>query len=508
MQLGNNRIAKNTFMLYLRMLISTVVSLYTSRIVLNVLGVEDYGIYNIVGGVIVLFSFLNSSLTTASQRYLSIAVAAEDKENEQRLFSSVLMIHIAICVVVFLLAETIGLWFFIHKIDIPSARIGAAHFVYQTALVNTMWGIMKVPYNAAIIANEHMSFYAYTSIAESLMKLCSVYLLLWILIDKLVLYSLLGLTISIIVFCWYKYYVEHHFVGYKFRLVIDKIYLRQLINFSSWNLFGGVADLANKQGSNILLNMFCGVVLNAALGIASTVRSTLFSFVSNLQIAANPQIIKSYSLGELSYYRTLVFRISKYSFYLMLLLAIPFTFNVDYILKLWLITPPPYTASFLILMMLFSLIDALHGPLWISVQAVGVIRNYQIVTSIVTLLNLPLSYWALSKGAQPEVIIIISIFVSIAVLAVRLIYSKILAKISLTSYFSRVISPICLVTILSLPLPFYLSTRFSDSFEKLIVVGGLGMMCVIVSIMTIGVTHSERRTLVRMFSRRFVHKRK
>lgn len=495
MEKKSKRIAKNTIMLYIRMLLSTIVSLYTSRIVLNTLGVEDYGIYNIVGGVIVLFSFLNTSLTNASERYLSIAVEKADGRDTQQLFSSILIAHILVCVFILVLAETIGLWFLLHKIEIPANRMNAALIVYQLALLNTCMGVMKVPYNAAIIANEHMSFYAYTSVAENIMKLLIVYVLLWVAMDKLILYGILLLLVSFVIFFWYKIYVEHHFDNNNFQLKIHKTYFKGILSFSGWSLFGSVADIGYKQGSNIILNLFYGVTLNAALGIAETVRSTLFSFVSNLQIAANPQIIKSYSSNKIAYYDALIFRISKYSFYLMLFFAIPFVLNVNYILNVWLINPPEHTATFLILMMIFCLIDALHGPLWISVQATGKIRNYQIITSFLLLLNLPLSYLMLSLGSHPEVIIKVQIVISFLTLLFRLYYSAVNANLSIGNYLSSVLLPVLLVLIVAIPVPIYVSSLFHDDFNKLIITGLISIICILLSVLIFGMKQEERNVV-------------
>ena len=275
-----------------------------------------------------------------------------------------------------------------------------------------------------------------------------------------------------------------------------------MISFSGWNLFGSIADIGYKQGTNIILNLFHGVALNASMGIATTVRSSVYSFISNIQLAANPQIIKSYAINDNGYYTSLINRISKYSYYLMLFLAIPIIINIDFILHLWLGQSPDYTSSLVVLGLIFCLIDCLHGPLWTSMQATGKIRNYQLCVSIVLLLNLPLSYIALYSGYSPNSILWVQIAVSVLTFLVRLIFSKKYAKVSVRSYLKEVILPIVIVTITSIPLPFYLSTVIPNDLEKFFITGLASVLSVLFTVSLFGMNQHERQQTINIIKKK------
>ena len=501
-KLETKKIAKNTILLYFRMILGMVVSLYTSRVVLRVLGVDDFGIYNIIGGVIVMFSFINTFLTSACQRYFSFSIAKDSIEETRKVFSTSLFIHFVVLVLFAIVAETIGLWFVYEKLVIPGGRMTAALWVFHIMVIESCLSIFKVPYNATIISEEKMDFYAYTSIIENILRLVVVYLLVIISMDKLILYALFHIGVTIIMLLWYKVYTEKKFSYCSFSLAYDKSYFKQMISFSGWNLFGSIADLGYKQGTNIILNLFHGVALNAAMGIATTVRSSVYSFISNIQVAANPQIIKSYAIKDNGYYTSLINRISKYSYYLMLFLAIPIIINIDYILHLWLGQSPDYTSSLVVLGLIFCLIDCLHGPLWTSMQATGTIRNYQLCVSIVLLLNLPLSYMALYSGYSPNSILWVQIAVSVLTLLVRLFFSKKYAKISVISYLKEVILPIVIVTIMSIPLPFYLSTVISNDLAKFFITGFTSVGSVLITVGLFGMNQHERQQAINIIKKK------
>ena len=389
---NSKRIAKNTLLLYFRMILIMVVSLYTSRIILNELGVEDFGIYNLVAGVVILFSFLSNAMITATQRYLSIAIGKKDEKYIQAVFSTSLLSHFFLIFFIFLAAETIGLWLINAKLEIPADRMSATNFVYQLAILTTCVNIIRIPYNASIIANERMSFFAYVSIVETFLKLAVVWALAITPGDKLVIYSFLLLLVAIVIDIAYWYYCQRFLLANKFYLKTNKKLFVELTSFSVWNLFGGLADIGYKQGTNIILNLFWGVSINAVLGITNQIRNALVPFIGNLQLAVNPQMVKSYALGDYEYFKILVYRISKYSYFLMLIIVFPIIFNIDLILELWLKNPPEHTAIFAILTSVYCLVDSLTGPLWAAMQAGGKIKRFQIVTGICLLLNLPVSY--------------------------------------------------------------------------------------------------------------------
>ncbi len=497
-QLQTKKIAQNTILLYFRMILGMVVSLYTSRVVLQVLGVDDFGIYNIIGGVIVMFSFINTFLTSACQRYFSVSIAKDCIEETKNIFSTSLFIHVLVLLLFAFFAETVGLYFVYNDLVIPDARFTAALYVFHIMVVESCISIFKVPYNAAIIAEEKMDFYAYTSIIENVLRLVVVYLLVIVPFDKLVVYAFLHILVSFIMLLWYKIYADKRFSYCSSSLKYDKTYLKSMVSFSGWNLFGSIADLGYKQGTNIILNLFHGVALNAAMGIATTVRSSIYSFITNIQVAANPQIIKSYTVGEYDYYSNLICRISKYSYYLMLFLAIPVIINIQYILQLWLGEAPEYSASLIVLGLIFCLIDCLHGPLWTSMQATGKIRNYQLLVSIILLLNIPFSYIALKIGYSPNSILVVQILISIITLIVRFVFSSKYAELNVDLYIKNVILPVTVVTIFSIPLPFYVATFFNDDWQQLLVTGAVSVILIIVIVLLIGVTKHERISILNM----------
>lgn len=377
---NSKRIAKNTLLLYFRMILIMVVSLYTSRIILNELGVEDFGIYNLVAGVVILFSFLSNAMITATQRYLSIAIGKKDEKYIQAVFSTSLLSHFFLIFFIFLAAETIGLWLINAKLEIPADRMSATNFVYQLAILTTCVNIIRIPYNASIIANERMSFFAYVSIVETFLKLAVVWALAITPGDKLVIYSFLLLLVAIVIDIAYWYYCQRFLLANKFYLKTNKKLFVELTSFSVWNLFGGLADIGYKQGTNIILNLFWGVSINAVLGITNQIRNALVPFIGNLQLAVNPQMVKSYALGDYEYFKILVYRISKYSYFLMLIIVFPIIFNIDLILELWLKNPPEHTAIFAMLTSVYCLVDSLTGPLWAAMQAGGKIKRLKFPT--------------------------------------------------------------------------------------------------------------------------------
>lgn len=494
---NNKRIARNTLMLYIRMLIIMGVTLYTSRVILNTLGVKDFGIYNIIASVIVLFSFLNAAMTSTSQRFLSFALGKENTTGVQKVFSNSLSAFLILAIIVFILAETIGFWFIKTQISIPSERIDAANIVYHISIITTCIQIMRIPYNAAIIAYEKMSFYAYNSIIEAFLKLIIVWILTLINYDKLISYSFLLLIVSIIINLSYTIYCRKTISTTKFIFGKDLQQLKEMTIFSSWNLIGGIADIGYTQGTNIILNMFCGVSLNATMGIANQIKSAIYSFVRNLQSAANPQIIKSYASGDYEHFRNLFYNISKYSFFLMLILALPILFNINYILELWLISPPQFTNIFASLTIIFCCLDSLIGPLWIIMQANGNIRNYQIITNFIILLNVPLSYISLNSGYPPYSILCIQIFLIIISIFVRIYMARKHTCINFKSYLKKVIIPILKVTILSIPFPLFFSL-YTENYIKLILVTSSSFISTLVFIYTLGVSPDER-TLIRSY---------
>lgn len=474
---SNKRIAKNTLMLYVRMLLSMVVSLYTSRVVLNTLGVEDYGIYNVVGGVVVLFSFLNSAMASATQRFLNFELGRGDIRQVKRIFSMSMTAHILIALLILVLAETVGLWFFATQLNIPEERMDAASWVYQMSVLTCCFSVLRIPYNASVIAYEKMTFFAYVSIVEVVLKLLIVYLLVLWNFDKLVLYSILTLGVAVLVNLVYQLYCKRTFDTCGYRFFWDKVLFKQIMGFSGWSLFGSMANVGAQQGVSILLNIFCGVAVNAAVGIANQVSAAVYAFVSSFQTAFNPQIVKNYAAGEKERLFSLIFQTSKYSFYLLFILSVPVLLNAHYILELWLGNVPQYAVDFSRLMIVFYLLETFSAPLWMSVQATGKIRNYQIWVAVFIFLNLPLSYIALKLGYSVVWVFVVRVAINVMTLVYRIGYLKKNLEFPAMKYVRTVILPVLVIAALSVSLPLVFSLRLqglealiysSVSFEVLI----------------------------------------
>ena len=494
---NNKRIAKNTILLYFRMLLTMAVTLYTSMVVLKTLGVDDFGIYNIVGGVVVLFSFLNNAMSTATQRFLNFEMGRGTEGNVNRMFSMSMTAHLSIALIVVILSETIGLWFLNTQLNIPADRMNAANWVYQFTILTFCIQIIRVPYNASIIAYEKMSFYAYIGIIEVILKLLIVFLLLFFGWDKLKLYAVLTFGVTLIVLVLYKLYCNKVFTTCRYNFFWDKSLYKKLMSFSGWSLFGSVANVGAQQGLNILLNIFFGVAINAAMGIANQVSSAVFGFVSNFQTAFNPQIVKSYAMNDRVYFMKLIFQSSKFSYYLLLLLSIPLLISTDFILQVWLTNVPEYTASFCRLIILFLLVDAISAPLWMSVQATGEIRNYQILIGGLILLNFPLAYLALKLGFPPQSVLIVRLLINLLTYFVRIFYLR--NKINLPSgkYIREVILVVTLVTMLALPLPL-LVDHFSAGWSGLIATTIVALFSTGLCIYAVGLKKNEREVLNRL----------
>jgi len=401
-----------------------LVSLYTSRVILNTLGVEDYGTYAIVGGVVSMLGFFNGAMATATQRFLSFELGQKDYVQLRKIFNATQIIHIGIAFLVFVLAETVGLWIVNNYLKIPEGRMEAALWVYHFSILSFMVSIVQVPYNAVIIARERMNVYAYVSILEVLLKLFIVFILNWLTYDKLQLYGILHFMVVFVVAAIYRIYTRKKFEETKFEIVKEINIYKTLVSYSGWNLFGNLAGVAKFQGVGIILNMFFGTIANAAQGVANQIYAAINSFVSNFQLASNPQIIKSYSSDEKEYMFNLVIRTSKFSFYLMFMLTLPIVLEIDYILTLWLKIVPEYTAIFSSLILINALIDSISGPIITSLHATGVIKKYQIIVGTLLILILPVSFIFFKLGFPPATTFVISISFSVFAFFIRLILLK------------------------------------------------------------------------------------
>ncbi|MCK4983262.1 MAG: hypothetical protein KAS17_10080 [Victivallaceae bacterium] len=494
---NNKRIMKNTILLYFRTFLTMGVTLYTSRVILRVLGIENFGIYNIVGSVVVLFSFLNTAMSSATQRFLNFALGVGDMTEVKRVFSMSMTVHISIALLVIVLAETIGLWFVNTQLNIPAERMIVVNWVYQFSILTFCTQIIRVPYNASIIAYEKMSFYAYISIAEVVLKLLIVFLLLYFGEDKLKLYAILTCVVTLVILIFYKLYCNIVFKTCRYNFFWNASLYKRLLCFSGWSLFGTVAHMGAQQGLNILLNIFYGITINAAMGIATQVSSAVYRFVSNFQTAFHPQIVKLYASNDRKNFMNLIFQSSKFSYYLLLILALPVLINIDYILEIWLCNVPAHTVSFCRLIILYLLIDVISAPLWISVQATGEIRNYQIMMGILIILNLPLAYIFLKLGFLPESVLLARIIIDLLSLLARILYTRSKIGLPVRLYLREVILIIFLVTLLALPFPLLVSYHMSN-FSGLVVTSIISLISTGLCIYLIGLKKEEKMFLKRL----------
>ena len=498
MKADSNHIAKNTFILYIRMFLTMAVSLYTSRVVLNTLGVQDYGVYSIVGGIVTLFSFFNSAMTSATQRFLAFDIGKNDFEQLKKTFNATLNIHIAIAILVLVLAETIGLWFVNNKLNLPLDRMDAVNWVYQFSVFTFLLGIIQVPYDALITAREKFNIYAYMSFIEASLKLVIVYLLVVFAFDKLIFYSVLIFLVSFIVRMGHMYYCKRNLVESKYQFYFDKSYYKVLLSYSGWNLFGSLAWVAKGQGTNILLNLFFGTVLNAAYGITMQAQSAVQVFVTNFQMAINPQITKQYASGNNLQCLKLIFQSAKFSYFLIFIIACPIIFNIDFILALWLKKPPKYTSIFVVLSLIGLLIECISGPLMTAAQATGRIIWYQIIVGLLIFLNLPIAYISLYVYKNAELVFYTSIIISFISLFFRLFFLKNIMDFPIANFFRDVLLKIIIVTTsVILIYHFYYQIISMQNTIKYFILNSLVLATITIFLIYIIGINSEERILIK-----------
>lgn len=499
-QITNNiRIAKNTLLLYVRMFFVMCIQLYTSRVVLQALGVEDYGIYNVVGGIVTMFAFLNAAMNSSTQRYITYYLGKGDNVQLQEVFSNCMFIHAMLALLIVILSETIGLWFLYNKMVIPVERMNAALWVFQMSIITTVVLIFSTPYNATIIAYEKMAAFAYISIFDVVLKLVTAIMLLYSKWDNLILYSILTVIAQLIIRFIYVLYCNKHFVITKVVYQFNKKLLKEMSSFIGWNVWGGLSQVLYGQGLNILLNMFFGPVINAARGIAVQVQSVVQQFANNLQTAINPQITKSYAVGELKAMHNLVFRCSRYTFFLLLIISLPIFLETKLLLSLWLTTVPEWTVAFTRIMLCIVIVDSVAAPLMISSAATGNVKLYQTIIGGTMLLIVPVSYIFLKVGFNPSVVFIVHLTFCLITFVLRLIIVKPMIKLSIREYISMAILPSIKTFLLSIIIPSVMYISLSDTTLHGFVVLGFSVLCSIVAIYFVGLTFNERAFLNQKF---------
>ena len=489
----NKRVAKNMIILYVRMILLLAVSLYTSRVVLASLGVEDFGIYNVVGGIVAMFSFINMALANSSSRYITYSLGKADLNDSKLVFSSVYYAHVLIAAIIVILSETIGLWFLTNKLVIPEARMEAALWVYQFSVVSCVASILYTPYNATIIAHEKMSAFAYISIIDAALKLLIAYIISITSADRLIVYALFYLGVNILNIYIYKSYCKKNFDEVKRVRVKNLAKLKEILGFAAWSMVGNLAFVGYTQGINILLNLFFGPVVNASRGIAIQLQGAVIGFVTNFQTAVNPQITKSYAIGDYARMHQLIYASSKFSFFLLLIIVLPISIEAKTVLKIWLGNVPEYAVQFTILTLLTKLIDTLSNPIGIANNATGNIKKYQICEGGTLLLIVPVSYLFLKCGSSPVSVFWVQLLVMYLVQILRLYLVCDRIKMSKKEYFFKVLLKILPVLVLSPILPILLHYYLVPSILTTIVVMSVSVISVIVCIYTLGLQRDERQ---------------
>lgn len=478
------------------MLFGMLVSLFTSRVILQTLGVEDYGVYNVVGGVITMFTFLNGAMSSATSRYITFEIGKGNMEQLKKVFSTSLQIHAIIALLIVILGETVGLWFLMNELVIPDGRMDAAMWVYQCSIVSCVVGIMSVPYNADIIAHEKMSAFAYISVLEIILKLAIVYLLVVLPFDKLKVYAVLVLMVGLLIRYIYTRYCHKHFEESHYIHRIDKPLLKEMSSFAGWSFWGNLAAILYTQGLNMMLNIFFGPVVNAARGIATQIQSVVQQFVGNFQMALNPQITKTYASDELDKMHSLMFRSARFSFMLLFFLSLPIMLETNYILTLWLGIVPENTVIFARIIIAISLIYTIANPCVIANQATGKVKVYQAVVGGLLLLILPISYIVLKMGAPAYSVFIVHFCVESVAQFARMYMLRNMIDLPLWSYVKNIYLPIMGVVLLSVVLPILVYINMQEGIIRLLAVG---MTCVVSVAMTslfIGMTRNERSFLI------------
>lgn len=478
------------------MLFSIVVSLYTSRLVLNALGVSDYGIYNVVGGVVGMFEFINSSLSGATSRFLTFELGAQNGQKLKETFSSSLIIHICVAILIFILSETIGLWFLTNKLVIPQERMLAAHIVYQLSILTCMINITQVPYTAAIIAHEKMGIFALIGIVNVILKLIITLMLYLGNSDKLILYSILFFIVSCITVLATRFYCIKKYTECTLRFKINKKIILPILSFSSWDLYGNLSLVARGQGINILQNLFFGPIINAASGIANQVQSVIASFADNFLTAVRPQIVKNYACGNIEGMQKLLYNASKYSFYLLFLLSYPLIIENSFILRIWLNNVPTYAVILCQLSLINNLVSIMFRSVMFSIHATGKIKRISFINGTIYLLTLPLSYIFLKLGYPPQTPFVINIFLLLCGSISNLITLRMyIHSFKIRLFICNVIWPCCYVCTIGAIIPLFIRINMDEGWVRLIIVTLCSITSISLSILYIGINKSTRKQL-------------
>lgn len=502
----NKRIAKNTIFLYIRMMVVMLVSLFTSRVILNTLGATDYGIYNVVGGIVTIVSFLNSALGASTSRFLTFALGEKNIQKQKSTFGACLNLHIGIALLVLILGETVGLWFFYEKMVIPDERMVAAFWVYQFSILTTMVSFTQVPYNASLIAHEDMSIYAYFGLYEAISRLIIAYLITISPIDKLVFYGLLLLINTIVVQLFYRWYAVKHFEECRFSLVKDKVLYKRLLSYGGWDLFGNLALVCQGEGVNLLLNVFFGPVVNAARAIAFQIQGAVTHFVSNFMTAVRPQVIKNYAEGNVDKMYTMTFYAAKFSYILMLALVVPIIYEIRFILGIWLgDAVPDETALFAVIVLMTYTWRTFHIAALMPYHAIGKIKTGNVTIGSLMIATLPIGY-VLFKCGCPAYSVFLAIF-AVEIVGMFAIY-WLIHRYEYFPYkyvFTKILMPCGLVTIFTIIVPAFITHLMNDGWARLIIVGISTEFSLLLSALYLGLNKEERTRIFSFIKNKFAH---
>lgn len=504
---NSKRIAKNTLFMYFRMILLMGVTLYTSRVVLDYLGVVDYGVYNVVGGMVAMFVFMNTALAQASQRYVAFGIGKDSVEKQQNTFSMLLNVHFLLSIVIFILCETIGLWLLYNKLVIPEDRLDSAFWVMQCSVVSMVITVTQVPYNAAIFGNEKMDAYAYISIIEAALKLFVALSLKFFFSDKLLAYGILTMTVSFVIAMTYRIYCVKKFELCKYHFYWSSSLFKELVGYTSWSLIGNLAWTLNSQGMNFLINIFFGPAFNAARGIAAHVEGAVSSFLTNFLGPSIPPIIKAYASGDIKQMIHLSMMCSKTGFLLFMCLSLPLICVIDTVLGVWLVEIPPLCATLCVLSLLYVQSNSLSGTLQNMVQATGKVRNYQITNGLTKLMAVPIVYVLFKIGAPIEYYLYVLMSLSWIGLAIQLvIVGRLIKEFSKKEFFNKVIARELLSYILPFSFAFVCMGR-NFSISEAIVVCLIAEILCLTSSAFIGMNANER-TKIKAVIMNKIHKKK
>lgn len=493
----NKRIAKNTLMLYFRMLLMLVVELYAARIILQTLGVSDYGLYNVVGGIVAMFSFISATLSTGTQRFLTYALGEGNIEKMKSVFSTASYLHVLIAIFVFVVSEVVGLWLLNNHMQIQNDRMSAAFWVFQFSVITAMVAIIQVPFTSSMIAHEKMDIYAWLSVYDAVMKLLIVYLIQVVNADKLILYSLLYFLVHVSTALIYIFFSRLKFCECRIYGGFNKVIFREIASFSGWNIFGCCGALIQGPGVNILLNMFFGTVVNAARGIAFQVNSLILQFVGNFQTAVNPQIVKLYASGQIDRMMQLVIGNSKMAAYLLLLIAVPLFIESEFVLELWLGDYPDYTPIFLRIIIIQSFVQTINRPVVMALHAVGKMKTLNLTVGSVLILSLPLSYVLLRMGVSPVTIFWVNILPWLVELFIELLLLKKYIDFPFWGFYKKVYGVVFPIAVLMFVIPYIIKSLFNcEGWGGFVILCFVGIISSCLIIFYIGISASLRNRII------------